>query len=165
MLFRSNKFGGDGFDLAWAVNTETGEPAAVDNVKFVRVYSSVLHNTGVFGETSPDLTWIKVTANRKTADVGESNGPEVLSVPDCGIDLEVSNSPEEVIDIDTVNGRHELVVYAPNSHVYVNETYGNDVVEKAVFENDTVNEELVRIIVQQKNSAKRPWIRTYRFIR
>ena len=57
-----NKTGGDGFDLAWAVNIATGEPVSVSGKTFhyVRVYSAVLDNA-TFGETSPDVCGIFTT--------------------------------------------------------------------------------------------------------
>ena len=57
------KTGGDGFDLAWAVDIETGEPVNLSAlgsdkvVKYVRVYSAVL-DVAQFGETSTEITGI-----------------------------------------------------------------------------------------------------------
>lgn len=56
--YTSDKVGGDGFDLAWAVDISTGKPVKVNNAKYVRIYSAVLYNTGIFGETSPEITGI-----------------------------------------------------------------------------------------------------------
>ena len=109
-----NKYGGDGFDLAWAVNTETGEPAAVDNVKFVRVYSSVLHNTGVFGETSPDLTSIRVTANPASSNVGSTSAPRVRV---NGINVSFSNGQATV---NNAGNNPNVQVTKSNSHIYIN---------------------------------------------
>lgn len=57
--YTSDKTGGDGFDLAWAVDIATGEPVNLSSqkVKYVRVYSAVL-DFGRFGETSPEITGI-----------------------------------------------------------------------------------------------------------
>lgn len=57
--YTSAKTGGDGFDLAWAVDIVTGEPVNLSGqkVKYVRVYSAVL-DLGRFGETSPEITGI-----------------------------------------------------------------------------------------------------------
>ncbi len=46
--------GGDGFDLSWAVD-QYGNPVALTDVTRIRVYSGVLYNTGVFGETSTEI--------------------------------------------------------------------------------------------------------------
>lgn len=60
--YTSDKTGGDGFDLAWAVDIATGEPVNLSGqkVKYVRVYSAVL-DFGRFGETSPEITGIFTT--------------------------------------------------------------------------------------------------------
>ena len=57
--YTSDKTGGDGFDLAWAVDIATGEPVNLSGqkVKYVRVYSAVL-DFGRFGVTSPEITGI-----------------------------------------------------------------------------------------------------------
>lgn len=150
----SSKSGGDGFDLAWAVNTETGEPAAVDNVKFVRVYSSVLHNTGVFGETSPDLTSIRVTANPASSNVGSTSAPRVRV---NGRKVSFINGQATVNNAGT---NPTVQVTGSNSYIYINETYGSNSLTKSI---NRENIEKVRVIVQQKNSAKRPWIGTIKF--
>lgn len=56
--YTSDKVGGDGFDLAWAVEIGGTTPVKIDNAKYVRIYSAVLYNTGIFGETSPEITGI-----------------------------------------------------------------------------------------------------------
>ena len=56
--YTSDKVGGDGFDLAWAVEIGGTTPVKIDNAKYVRIYSAVLFNTGIFGETSPEITGI-----------------------------------------------------------------------------------------------------------
>lgn len=51
--------GGDGFDLSWAVD-ENGKPVSLTSVKYVRVYSAVLFNAGIFGETSAEVCGLYV---------------------------------------------------------------------------------------------------------
>ena len=60
--------GGDGFDLSWAVDAE-GNPVSLTSVKYVRVYSAVLFNAGIFGETSAEVCGLYV-AQADTAKVG-----------------------------------------------------------------------------------------------
>lgn len=69
--YTSNKTGGDGFDLDWAVNISNGQPVNISNlqIKYVRVYSAVLDN-GTFGETSPEICGIFTTANAQSSAVG-----------------------------------------------------------------------------------------------
>jgi len=51
--------GGDGFDLSWAVD-ENGEPVSISSAKYIRVYSAVLFNAGMFGETSAEVCGLYV---------------------------------------------------------------------------------------------------------
>lgn len=64
--YTNGKTGGDGFDLAWAVDIATGEPVNLSAlgsdkaVKYVRVYSAAL-DVAQFGETSPEITGVFTT--------------------------------------------------------------------------------------------------------
>lgn len=51
--------GGDGFDISWAVD-KNGVPVPLTSVKYVRVYSAVLFNAGIFGETSAEVCGLYV---------------------------------------------------------------------------------------------------------
>ena len=74
--YTSDKTGGDGFDLEWAVDIATGLPVDVTGKTFhyVRVYSAVL-DFGRFGETSTEICGIFTTANKGTATVGRTEAP------------------------------------------------------------------------------------------
>lgn len=74
--YTSDKTGGDGFDLEWAVDIETGLPVDVTGKTFhyVRVYSAVL-DFGRFGETSTEICGIFTTANKFAAGVGRTSAP------------------------------------------------------------------------------------------
>ncbi|MGI5874048.1 MAG: hypothetical protein ACOX8R_05240 [Bacillota bacterium] len=68
--------GGDGFDLSWAVDS-SGKPVVLSSVRFVRVYSAVLYNAGVFGETSTEVCGIYTTSNQAASSVGTATAPTV----------------------------------------------------------------------------------------
>ena len=51
--------GGDGFDLSWAVDAN-GVPHPMTSAKYIRVYSAVLFNAGIFGETSAEVCGLYV---------------------------------------------------------------------------------------------------------
>ena len=76
--YTSGKTGGDGFDLAWAVDISTGLPVNVTGkvFKYVRVYSAVLDNA-FFGETSTEVCGIFTTANKASASVGTTAAPTI----------------------------------------------------------------------------------------
>jgi hypothetical protein len=54
----SSKTGGDGFDLAWAVDPSNGQPVLIDEAEYVRIYSATLNDAQQFGETSPEICGI-----------------------------------------------------------------------------------------------------------
>lgn len=47
--------GGDGFDIAWAIDPETGLPADLDGFDFIRITNAVNFALPDFGEVSPEI--------------------------------------------------------------------------------------------------------------
>jgi hypothetical protein len=47
--------GGDAFDIAWAIDPETGAPAELDGIDFVRITTAVDYVAGPFGEISTEI--------------------------------------------------------------------------------------------------------------
>lgn len=47
--------GGDAFDIAWAIDPATGQPAGLDGFDFIRVTNGVNFVTELFGEISPEI--------------------------------------------------------------------------------------------------------------
>lgn len=76
--YTSDKTGGDGFDLEWAVDIATGLPVDVTGKTFhyVRVYSAVL-DFGRFGETSAEITGIFTTKNKAADSVNRTATPTI----------------------------------------------------------------------------------------
>lgn len=60
--------GGDGFDISWAVD-ENGVPVPLTSVRYVRVYSAVLFNAGIFGETSAEVCGLYVANGTGSATI------------------------------------------------------------------------------------------------
>ena len=83
-IYTNNKKGGDGFDLEWMTDISTGMPVNPDTVGtiyYVRVYSAVMHNAGVFGETSAEVTGIFLTANAPDKeDVDKTSMPTTIQI-------------------------------------------------------------------------------------
>lgn len=113
--YTSDKDGGDGFDLAWAVELGSMKPVKIDNAKYVRIYSAVLYNTGIFGETSPEITGIfrvvGTTGTTATKRLTVKNGTQsILGIND--------RATKEY----TVNpGTTTLSITSAAENVYVNE--------------------------------------------
>lgn len=68
--------GGDGFDLSWAVD-ENGVPVHMSSAKYIRVYSAVLFNAGIFGETSAEVCGLYRTSNTITGGAGTTAVPTI----------------------------------------------------------------------------------------
>lgn len=68
---------GDGFDLSWAVD-DNGVPVKLEGVRYIRVYSGVLFNAGIFGETSTEVCGMYVTSNKISGGAGTTAAPTIL---------------------------------------------------------------------------------------
>ena len=107
--------GGDGFDLSWAVD-ENGEPVSVSSAKYIRVYSAVLFNAGIFGETSAEVCGLyKVNGN------GGSAATSDLIVYDAAYTplSDVNNVAEKTITI-SANTDTTYYIYSAEEHVFLN---------------------------------------------
>ena len=117
--------GGDAFDIAWAVDATTGEPAGLDGFDFIRVTNGENYTAGIFGEKSPEIGTV--------ADVlpgdGDMNcdglldgldvGPFVLAIldpaayeqayPDCNVRNADVNDDDEIDILDVQPFVAELV--------------------------------------------------------
>ena len=165
--YTSDKTGGDGFDLEWAVDIATGLPVDVTGKTFhyVRVYSAVL-DFGRFGETSTEICGIFTTANKATTSVNRTAAPTSLKIGDDEID-----NLADFGMIEKDNENYGGVVYydasslglssstitvsaSSNANVYINSnTTGS--YEK------TSDVNVVRVIVQEGTSA--PYIAIIKF--
>lgn len=132
--YTSDKTGGDGFDLEWAVDISTGLPVDVTGKTFhyVRVYSAVL-DFGRFGETSAEITGIFTTANKADSSVLRTGKPTAVLFQATGKAATVINqipatggTVTKISDIRNGAGDAEAVnvtISAPSgSTVYVNNT-------------------------------------------
>ena len=90
--------GGDGFDLSWAVD-ENGVPVKMSSAKYIRVYSAVLFNAGMFGETSAEVCGLYRTSNTITNGAGMTARPTVKL---NGTTLDLTRRPAKQIDENVV---------------------------------------------------------------
>lgn len=73
--------GGDAFDIAWAVDPVTGEPAGLDGVDFIRIRSGVMHVRPLLGEVSTEVGGAAMVVARLATD-WDGNG--VVTAADVG---------------------------------------------------------------------------------
>lgn len=143
--YTSDKDGGDGFDLAWAVDISTGEPVKVNNAKYVRIYSAVLYNTGIFGETSPEITGI-FRAVGTTGTVATSDA--VIYFGDAAVPTPMNNNAKTSV----LAGTYWLV--SEEEYVYVNGIeVSSDAASGDGYEITVTNGKPVQIITQSGTEA------------
>ena len=139
--YTSDKVGGDGFDLAWAVEIGGTTPVKVDNAKYVRIYSAVLYNTGIFGETSPEITGIF----RAVGTTAETASPVTVSIN--GIEIEPEDDADQIsrnvyyYHAGLASGTAITVSATEDANVYMNGAYTNAITT-------TANTAAVQIVVQ-----------------
>ena len=143
--YTSDKVGGDGFDLAWAVDISTGEPVKVNNAKYVRIYSAVLYNTGIFGETSPEITGIFRTNGTVTA---ATTATPIVKVNGQTVTPAVAGEEIPVVTGTTDEEALISVVATDSSHVFINDAIANE--HSFTFTEDGT---LIRVIVQDDSTA------------
>ena len=150
--YTSGKTGGDGFDLAWAVDISTGLPVNVTGkvFKYVRVYSAVLDNA-FFGETSTEVCGIFTTANKASASVGTTAAPTITVDGDTYI-----LDSTRVQEIGVSEGTVAVTATASGNTLFVNSTSGTNS-SSVNFTMEEGDEQLVRIIAQDGTTSN-PYI-------
>jgi hypothetical protein len=73
--------GGDAFDIAWAVNPDTGAPANLEGFDFIRVTSAVDAVRGIFGEASVELSGVAAV---RVPDARDYNLDGFVNLDDLG---------------------------------------------------------------------------------
>lgn len=149
--YDTDRTGGDGFDLEWAVDISTGLPVDVTGKTFhyVRVYSAVL-NLDRFGETSTEITGIFTTANKSTSSVGRTAAPTITVAGDniSTIATPTYQGNTVIYDLGGLFADDEIVVSntAASSSVYINNI-------NATTYSVVKNGQIVRVIVQNETAA------------
>lgn len=114
--------GGDGFDLSWAVDSE-GKPVALTDVTRIRVYSGVLYNTGVFGETSAEVCglYLATGSNSNTSPSNKATIRLDNSNTNIASDGTAVSTTQRYIEKTVSAGSHTVKVHASNSlYLFVN---------------------------------------------
>ena len=136
--------GGDGFDLAWAVDAN-GNPVQLSSVRYVRVYSAVLFSAGVFGETSAEVCGLYV-AN------GDGSGA-ATTTPTVKVGTStVTTSNMGTVTKKVYSATTKVTVTSGAENIYVNGekvTSGNEI----TFSTPSGSTNYVQVITQSGTEA------------
>ena len=130
--------GGDGFDLSWAVD-ENGEPVSISSAKYIRVYSAVLFNAGIFGETSAEVCGLYVANGTGSTSISK----DLVVKNSANVEVPTTNMGVSEIASGTVNLSSEA------EYVYINGT----LVEESTYSFTISAGQMVQIITQNGNES------------
>ena len=130
--------GGDGFDLSWAVD-ENGVPVPMSSAKYIRVYSAVLFNAGMFGETSAEVCGLYVANGTGSTSISK----DLVVKNSANVEVPTTNMGVSEIASGTVNLSSEA------EYVYVNGT----LVEESTYSFTISAGQMVQIITQDGNES------------
>ncbi|MDR1042374.1 MAG: hypothetical protein LBL54_00535 [Clostridiales Family XIII bacterium] len=146
---------GDGFDLSWAVDG-SGNPVYLASAKYIRVYTAVIRNAGVLGETSTEVSGLYVTNN-----VGSGNVTSTPAISVGGVPVKITSNLS-TIDVKTGTTGTKQIVVAPAAAT--SNTFINSANSTTGSVNVTgTNTNLVRVVVQEGD--KNPFIVLLRITR
>lgn len=147
--YTSGKTGGDGFDLAWAVDISTGRPVNVTGkvFKYVRVYSAVLDNA-TFGETSTEVCGIFTTANGGTGSGAATSAVSLMTENEEPVTL----NQQDVTSVAA--GQYFLKSSA--EYTYINGVLSSDAATEYGAEISIAAGQKIQIITQ--NGTESPFI-------
>jgi hypothetical protein len=147
--------GGDGFDLSWAVDAN-GEPVNLTDVHFVRVYSAVLFNAGVFGETSTAVCGVYVASGEGTGQTTSVQGANLSvtwenngSVSNPALASAITSANTFNVDAET-----EITVTFSSSgnYIFVNEETGTGSASLNLTLEDG-EEQIIRVIAKDSTTG------------
>jgi hypothetical protein len=123
--------GGDGIDIAWAVN-EDGTPATnVTNIRFVRIYTGVAQMNGIFGEISTEVCGVYKTLANTVTNNSTTNGPTSVVFSKSGssnnVEIDSTMMPSNGGTIAKITNIRYLAGSATELTVTVNSTTGSNV--------------------------------------
>ncbi len=95
--------GGDAFDIAWAIDPETGLPAELPGFDFIRLTNAVDALVGPFGEKSPEIDAVADVAPDTFGDCdgdGDIDLADALFLQNCYEQLVARSDPCAFVDRD-----------------------------------------------------------------
>ena len=102
--------GGDAFDIAWAIDPETGLPAKLPGFDFIRITTAVNIVAGILGEKSPEIDAVADAAPDPFGDMDDDGDIDLVDVGAFQVCFSVTDvltagcdrsdrEPDEIIDL------------------------------------------------------------------
>lgn len=110
---RPGSGGGDAFDIAWAVDPGTGEPADLDGFDFIRITTAV-NSVGIFGESS---TEVNAVADVEPGLMGDADADGAVDLRD----FDVFNVCVSVNDSQKLPARCRVMDFNGDENVDLND--------------------------------------------
>ncbi|MBN7774224.1 immunoglobulin-like domain-containing protein [Clostridium aminobutyricum] len=142
-------YNGDGMDLAWAVD-ENGNPVKINSAKYVKIYTAVLQDNGVMGETSSEIAGILKAQSKENA-VGKTEDLKEIIINGQTISLQ-SGQYQYVVDAANAKSLNVKATGTSTDNLFIN----NKRVASGTYSEPLAVADKVRIIVQ--NGEKEPII-------
>ena len=135
---------GEGIDISWAVD-EKGLPVQLDQIDFVKIYSSILGNTGATGDLSPEFGGITRTAtNAVIGETPAANGIKVLYGDGQTLDIPIEDG-KYVYNADITDSKVKILVDTAAENIYIND---KKTAPNAVSVDISTGKKVIRIITQ-----------------
>ena len=155
----STMVGGDGYDISWAVNT-SGEPIALEWIKFVRIYSSAaldpnnltaLPTPSIFGETSAEVCGVFVVNGSGTGSTTDVSGATLtvtgVSSPSLSSTITSANTFDVEAETDIT-----VTFLSSGNYVFVNGETGTGSASLYLTLEDG-EEQIIRVIAKDSTTG------------
>jgi len=113
-----DKQAGAPIDIEWAVD-ENGQPANIDDIKYVKVYTSMLRDGGAIGEISTEVT--KVARTKTEENIGETADLEAIKLQTEDSEIAVKlKTGEYVYDVNVDADSVKVLAEGNAENLYIN---------------------------------------------
>ena len=134
---------GNGFDISWAVDEETGKPAELDQISYIKAATASHIYAGALGEKSTEVT--AILRAPEASGSGMTDAPAAIKVNGTPLDLTaktLSYKPD-------ADGKVNISVEGAET-VFINNTRGVERTYDALPESG-----IIRVVVQEGDKAAR----------
>ena len=129
---------GNGFDISWAIDEETGKSVELDEISYIKVATASHIYAGSLGEKSTEITAI-LRASEGTENVGVTTAPIAIKINDVELDLNVAELSYTIGDVQEIH-----VEVESDATVFI-----NNIRSKTRTYELTPSSKVIRVVVQE----------------